>query len=65
MKGLTIYVAGSPGISEAVIDNEQFTKFQSTSVIQLNINQTVVTLRLRNIHNGCSIHSFDIIYNQQ
>jgi hypothetical protein len=73
---LTVYVGGSSGILEAGINNEQFvqvqtpqtantTTFQPTPVLQLNINEamvpSIVTLRLRNIINGYSIRSFDIV----
>jgi hypothetical protein len=67
---------GNAGILEVAINNEEFvefntpqtantTTFQPTSVIQLNVNQatvpSVATLRLRNIHNGYSIRSFDVV----
>jgi hypothetical protein len=73
---LTVYVAGNSGILEASINNEQFiqvqtpktanmTTFQAAPIIQFNINQTIipsiVTLRLKNLINGYSIRSFDIV----
>jgi hypothetical protein len=73
---LTVYVSGESGMLEAGINNANFvqvntpstpnmTIFEPAPVIQFNINQTtipsVVTLRLRNIVNGYSIRSFDII----
>lgn len=71
-----VYVAGNAGILELAINNEEFvqfntpqtantTTFQPTPTIQLNVNQatvpSVATLRLKNIHNGYSIHSFDFV----
>jgi hypothetical protein len=73
---ITVYVAGNAGILEASINNANFlqvqtpstgnmTVFQPAPVFQFNINPTIipsiVTLRLRNIHNGYSILSFDVI----
>ena len=73
---LTVYVAGNAGLLEAAINNEQFVQvrtpqtanmstFEATPMIQLNINQTIlpsiVTLRLKNLQNGFSIRSFDIL----
>jgi hypothetical protein len=73
---LTVYVAGSSGILEASINNANFiqvqtpttastTLFQPAPVFQFNITPTripsIVTLRLRNIQNGYSIRSFDVI----
>jgi hypothetical protein len=73
---VTVYVAGSSGILEASINNGNFlqvptpstgniTLYQPAPTFQFNINPTVVpsivTLRLRNIRNGYSISSFDVI----
>jgi hypothetical protein len=73
---ITVYVAGSSGILEAGINGEQFvqvqtpqtantTTFEPAPVLQLNINQPrvpcIVTLRLRNIINGYSISSFNVV----
>jgi len=73
---VTVYVAGSSGILEGGINNEQFvqvqtpktantTTFEPAPVMQFSINQPIlpciVTLRLRNIINGYSIRSFDIV----
>ena len=73
---LTVYVGGNSSILEASINNEQFiqvqtpstestTIFQPTPTIQFDIKQfivpSIVTLRLRNIQNGYSIRSFDIV----
>ena len=73
---ITVYVAGNSGILEGGINNEQFiqvqtpktfnsTTFEVTSVMQFNITQiivpSIVTLRLRNIENGYSIRSFDLL----
>jgi len=73
---ITVYVAGNSGLLEASIDNANFiqvqtpstgnmTLFQPAPTFQFNINPTVVpsivTLRLRNIRNGYSILSFDVI----
>ena len=72
----TVYVAGHSGILEGSINNANFiriktpstgnmTIFQPAPVMIFNINQTIVpsiiTLRLKNIINGYSIRSFDII----
>ena len=73
---LTVYVAGNSSVLEASINNDQFiqvptpqttniTVFEPAPTIQFNINQTmvpsIVTLRLRNIQNGYSIRSFDLV----
>ena len=73
---VTVYVAGDSGILEAGINNEQFvqvqtpktansTTFEAAPVMQLNITQrtgpSIITLRLRNIINGYSIRSFDVL----
>jgi hypothetical protein len=73
---LTVFVAGNSSLLEASINNDQFiqvvtpktansTTFQAAPTIQFNINQSIVpsivTLRLKNIRNGYSIRSFDVI----
>ena len=73
---VTVYVAGGAGILEGGINNEQFvqvqtpktansTTFEAAPVMQFSISQgivpCIVTLRLRNIINGYSIRSFDIV----
>ena len=73
---VTVYVAGSAAVLEGGINNEQFvqvqtpktansTTFQPSPVMQFSINQPmipcIVTLRLRNIINGYSIGSFDVV----
>ncbi|CAF3463422.1 unnamed protein product [Rotaria sp. Silwood1] len=73
---ITVYVAGNSGILEASINNANFIQVQTPSTgnmtlfrpapsFQFNINPTVVpsivTLRLRNIRNGYSILSFDVV----
>ena len=73
---LTVYVAGNASLLEASINNDQFiqvatpqtvntTTFEPTSTIQFRINQTIlpsiVALRLKNIQNGYSIGTFDVI----
>jgi len=73
---VTVYVAGDSGILEASINNGQFvqvqtpkttntTTFQAAPILQFNINPTIVpsivTLRLKNIINGYSIGSFDVV----
>ncbi|CAF4751996.1 unnamed protein product, partial [Rotaria sp. Silwood1] len=73
---ITVYIGGSLGILEASINNANFIQVQTpstgnTAVFQLapsfqfNINPTnipsIVTLRLRNIRNGYSIRSFDVV----
>jgi hypothetical protein len=73
---LTVYVAGKASLLEASINNEQFiqvktpqtantTVYEPTPTIQFHINQTIVpsivALRLRNIQNGYSIRSFDVV----
>ncbi|CAF3514014.1 unnamed protein product, partial [Rotaria sp. Silwood2] len=73
---ITVYVAGSSGILEASINNANFIQVQTPSTgsttiffpappFQFNINPTIipsiVTLRLRNIRNGYSILSFDVV----
>ena len=73
---LTVYVAGNSGILEASINNANFiqvrtpstgnmTVFQPAPPFQFNINPTIVpsivTLRLKNIINGYSILSFDVV----
>lgn len=73
---ITVYVAGNSSILEASLNNDQFiqiktpstgntTIFQPTPTVQFNIQQSsvpsIVTLRLRNIQNGYSIRSFDVV----
>jgi hypothetical protein len=73
---VTVYVAGKSGLLEVGINNEHFaqvqtpqtantTTFAPTPVMQFNITQSIVpsiiTLRLRNIQNGYSIRSFDVV----
>jgi hypothetical protein len=73
---LTVYVAGNSGILEGSINNANFiqiktpstgsmTIFQPAPVMIFSIHQTIVssiiTLRLKNIINGYSIRSFDVI----
>jgi hypothetical protein len=73
---VTVYVGGNSSILEGSINNEQFiqvktpqtfnsTTFQAAPPIQFNIDQTIipsiVTLRLKNIQNGYSIRSFDVV----
>ena len=73
---VTVYVAGNASLLELAINNDQFTQvptpqttntttFEPTPTVQFYINQTIlpsiVTLRLRNIQNGYSIASFDVI----
>jgi hypothetical protein len=73
---ITVYVAGNSGILEASINNANFiqvrtpstgsmTSFQPAPTFQFNISPTIVpsivTLRLKNIQNGYSILSFDVI----
>jgi hypothetical protein len=73
---VTVYAAGKSGLLEVSINNENFvevktpstgsmTIFKPTSVMQFNINQTIlpslVTLRLKVIVNGFSIRSFDVV----
>ncbi|CAF3808892.1 unnamed protein product [Rotaria sp. Silwood1] len=73
---ITVYVGGSSGILEASINNANFIQVQTPSTgntaifqpalsFQFNINPTIipsiVTLRLRNIRNGYSIRSFDVV----
>ncbi len=73
---VTVYVAGKSGLLEVSINNEHFvqvetsqtanmTTFQATPVMQFNITQSmvpsIITLRLKNIQNGYSIRSFDVL----
>ena len=73
---LIVYVAGNSGVLEAGINNEQYvqvetpktvntTAFEPAPVLQLNVNLAIVpgiaTIRLRNVINGYSIRSFDIV----
>lgn len=73
---LTVYVAGGAGLLEAGINNEFFvqvetpqtentTTFEAAPVMQFYLSPLVVpsfvTLRLRNIQNGYSIRSFDVV----
>jgi hypothetical protein len=73
---LTVYVAENSSTLEASINNDQFvqvktpetgntTILEATPTIQFNINQTIlpsiVILRLKNIENGYSIRSFDVV----
>ncbi|CAF1117575.1 unnamed protein product [Rotaria sp. Silwood1] len=73
---ITVYVGGSSGILEAAINNANFIQVQTPSTgntavfkpapsFQFKINVTavpsIVTLRLRNIRNGYSISSFDVV----
>jgi hypothetical protein len=77
---LTVYVGGNSGILESGINNEQFvqvqtprtantTTFEAAPVMQFSISQPrvpcIVTLRLKNIINGYSIRSFDIVSSRE
>ena len=73
---VTVYVAGNSSILEASVNNEQFTQvktpstgnttvFQPAPTIQFNIQlsrvPSIATLRLKNIQDGYSIRSFNVI----
>jgi hypothetical protein len=77
---VTVYIAGKLGVLEGGINNEQFfqvqtpkiantTTFEPAPVMQFSINQLmvpcIVTLRLRNIINGYSIRSFDVVSSRE
>ena len=76
---LTVYTAGSSGILEGGINNDQFVQVQTPQtlnrtifapapVMQFYINQSkvpsTVTFRLRVIQDGYSIRSFDVVLSE-
>ena len=76
---ITVYTAGNSGLLEGAINNAQFTVietvrtenttiFAPAPIMQFQINQTkipsIVTFRIKNMDQGYSISSFDIIANK-